>query len=75
MKLHIMKIGKRLSHCRKQNQRLSHCRKQNQRLSHCRKQNQIHRKYIERGNIDTSNTQIHDVTHKYMTANTHIHDR
>jgi len=24
-------------------------------------------KIVERGKIDTTNTQIHDVTHKYMT--------
>jgi len=31
-------------------------------------------KILERGKIDISNTQIHDVTHKYMTSNTQIHD-
>jgi len=40
-------------------------------------------KIAERGKMDTPNTQIHDgehtntwpLTHKYMTANTQIHDR
>jgi len=32
------------------------------------------RTIVERGTIDTTNSQIHDVTHKYMTTNIQIHD-